>query len=213
MHSSKEMADWWRHRARMMTAVSIGAVVIAAVAVAFAVKATRASRIVAVEPTLVKLEPAPLIVAAEPPMLPVMGPPPKKETTKVELTPKEHFLEALGSLSVSHLYQSYLNVGLLADGVENETYTVKEAEETLRSITDLMDQVDDQLIRLSKLGLDADDRAALEQINAVSVMLRLQSRFLQDYWKSDAKSDADKYHEVRKAAWTGLQKIMEAESN
>ena len=36
----------------------------------------------------------------------------------------------------------------------------------------MMDQVDAQLGKLTKTGLEADDHAALEQIKAVAVMLR-----------------------------------------
>src|SRR5262245_57768816 len=42
-------------------------------------------------------------------------------------TPHERMLETLGGLSAAHLYQSYLNIGLLADAVENETYTEAQA--------------------------------------------------------------------------------------
>ncbi len=105
---------------------------------------------------------------------------------KLDASQKERFLEAIGSLSAAHLFHTYLNIGLLADGVESEVYSTKEAEETLQSIDDMMAQVDGQLGDLNKVGLDADDRAALEQIKAVAVMLRLQARsFCKDYWKSD----------------------------
>src|SRR5260370_26930357 len=44
-------------------------------------------------------------------------------------------LESLGGLSAANLYQSYLNIGLLADGVQSETFTIEGAAGTLKIIT------------------------------------------------------------------------------
>ena len=88
--------------------------------------------------------------------------------------PDADFLEALGSLSSTHLYQSYLNIGLLADGVESETYTVEEAEQNLKAVVDMMNRVDRQHARLAKSALDPEDLQSLKQIQAISAMLQLQ---------------------------------------
>src|SRR5262245_54974985 len=58
---------------------------------------------------------------------------------------KERFLEALGGLSAAHVYQSYLNIGLLADGVESEAYSKAEAEQMLATVGNMIDMADRQL--------------------------------------------------------------------
>jgi hypothetical protein len=132
--------------------------------------------------------------------------------TDSAVSQKVVFLEALGSLSAAHLFQSYLNIGLLADGVESEAYTPKQAEDTLLSINEMMDQAEAQLARLTKVGLDAEDNAALEQIRAVTELLRLQSKYLKDYWRTGDTDQAKQYHEVRQAAWKGLTRILQMDA-
>jgi hypothetical protein len=120
-------------------------------------------------------------------------------------------LEALGSLSVAHLYQSHLNIGLLADGVESKTSTIAEAEESLKPVLDLMAQVDASLAKIAKSELDAEDRRAVQQIQAVSALLRLQADALRAYWANGEMPQASDFQEARKASWQGLAKVMGSE--
>jgi hypothetical protein len=123
-------------------------------------------------------------------------------------TLKDRYLEALGGLSASHLYQTYLNIGLLADSVEKEAYTQEEADKMLASVTDLMKLVDVQLAKVRQSDLTSDDQISLERIKAVMGLLRLQSETLQNYWDSGDENDAKQYHLAREAAWKGLSKVL-----
>jgi hypothetical protein len=122
--------------------------------------------------------------------------------------PRTDFLEALGSLSATHLYQTHLNIGLLADGVESETYSVEEAEKNLKSVVEMMETVEAQQARLAKSGLEPDDLDSMRQIQAVSAMLHLQIDALRAYWKTEEVEQADQYHLARKATWQGLSKVL-----
>ncbi len=130
-----------------------------------------------------------------------------KAQIKSALAPAD-CLEALGSLSVAHLYQSHLNIGLLADGVESKTYTIAEAEETLQPVLDLMAQVDARLAKIDKSNLDEEDRGAIRQIQAVSTLLRFQADALRAYWATSDMQQASDFQEARKASWQGLAKVM-----
>jgi hypothetical protein len=195
----------WRRRAHLLM-VLVGAT--AALAGVAGIKEIRAARADAA-PTALELDEAAAVKITPPNKVAEVASAKPAPPPKLDAGHKERYLEAIGALCAAHLLQSFLNIGLVADGVESEAYTTKEAKETLQSIENLMDQVDTQLGKLTKTGLDADDRAALEQFKAVAVMLRLQAKFLQDYWKNGEKADAERYHEVRKAAWEGLGKIMQ----
>ena len=138
---------------------------------------------------------------------------PKPVELKKDSVEKERLLEALGSLSAAHLYQCYLNIGLLADNAENEAYTLEEADETLLSIANLLDQVDGQLDKLAKSNLASEDRAAIEQIKASAALLGIQAQLLKQYWLSGEEADAQRYHEARNAAWKGVSKILQASTN
>lgn len=117
-------------------------------------------------------------------------------------------LETLGSLSAAHLYQTHLNIGLLADGVETGTYTVAEAEESLRPVLDLMKQLDARLAKLTKSDISAEDRRAIQQTQAVSALLRLQADALRANWASGDMKTAGDFQEARHATWDGLAKVM-----
>jgi hypothetical protein len=117
---------------------------------------------------------------------------------------KERYLEALGSLTAAHLYQSFLNIGLLADAVESEQLEVGEARKTLANITRFMTLVDTQLDQVAKTDLDPNDLNALQNIRKQAGFLRAQSSALQAYWESGAARDVERFHEARKQAWTGI---------
>jgi hypothetical protein len=124
-------------------------------------------------------------------------------------TPQERTLEALGSLSASHLYQSYLNIGMLADAVEEGTYTPSQAQEMLAKVVSLMDVVDRQLDRLARGDLSPDDQRDVERIRGLSALLRSQAAALKAYWQNTADTRlASRYHEAREKAWQGLSDVL-----
>jgi len=118
------------------------------------------------------------------------------------------FLEALGGLSATHLYQSHLNIGLLADAVESDTYSVEDGEKNLKSVVELMKMVDGQLAKVSDSGLEKVDQDSIQQIQTVNALLRLQVDSLRTYWATGEADDAEQYHKARKATWQGLAKVM-----
>jgi len=127
--------------------------------------------------------------------------------TPIELQ-RERLLENVGSVSSIYLYQSYLNVGLLADAVKNETYTREEATDTLSTITALLQTVDVQMQKLENVGLDQEEVDAVQQVRKVSDLLQSQAGHLQAHWKTGGKSSLDQFREVRRQSWTELRAIL-----
>ncbi len=127
-------------------------------------------------------------------------------------TSKDRYLEALGSLTAAHLYQSFLNIGLLADAVENEQMDVEEAEKALSHITRFMTLVDDQLNQLAKTDLDTNDRDALQGIRKHTELLRTQASALRSYWMTGDLDDAEMFHVAREEVWAGVSTILGLES-
>lgn len=123
-------------------------------------------------------------------------------------TKREKVLEALGGLAAAHLYQTYLNIGMLADAWENDVYTDAEAKDLLTKITGVVDRVDRQLADASKSGLEGDDLKAVERTRELTALLRTQARELKAYWETGDKKNADRYHKVREEAWTGISEVL-----
>jgi hypothetical protein len=118
------------------------------------------------------------------------------------------FLETLGGLSAANLYQSYLSIGLLADGVENKSITVEAATSTLKIVTSCLGLVDRKLAKLDKAALEPDDQDSIEEIQAVAELLRLQSQAALAYWATGKAEQGADFEKTRKATWTALSKVL-----
>jgi hypothetical protein len=121
---------------------------------------------------------------------------------------REQLLQTLGGLSGAHLYQAYLNIGLLADGVESKNYTEAEARKMLETVTAMLDTVDQQLARIKDAGLEPDDQKAIQRIHALSPLLHEQARTLLSYWKNRSKENVDQYHTARETTWRSLSEVL-----
>jgi hypothetical protein len=132
----------------------------------------------------------------------------KAVPAKADAGPREAFLEALGGLSAVHLYQSYLNIGLVADAVEKEVYTVAEAGKILKTVEDLIGLVDQRLTHLAKTSLDQDDLQALEHIRTVTEQLRLQASALKGFWAAGETENMNRYRQARARCWDELRDLL-----
>jgi hypothetical protein len=115
--------------------------------------------------------------------------------------------ETLDSLVGIHLYQSYLNIGVLADATEGEVYSPEEAGKLLDRVTALMDKVDRQLARLDETG-KVKDAKALERARRLTGLLRSQAWELRQYWVLGGDEHAKRYHSARTEAWAGITEWM-----
>lgn len=110
------------------------------------------------------------------------------------------------------LYQSYLNIGLLADAAENDAYPDAEARKLLGTIVSLMDSADKQLDQAAKVGLAAEDGKKLERTRQASVLLRTQANELRAYWDAPEgparKAHEMKYHQSREEAWKLIKDLL-----
>jgi hypothetical protein len=123
-------------------------------------------------------------------------------------TARERFLAALGMLSAAQVYQTYLNIGLLADGVESEAYTKAQAEEMLATVVGLLDQGDRQLDAIRQTDLDADDRQNVQRIQGLTVLLRRQASALRAYWATGDREQITRYHQARESTWKSLSDAL-----
>ena len=93
---------------------------------------------------------------------PTPAPAPKPPGEPAHAAQQGVFLEVLGGLSAAHLYQSYLTIGLLAEGVESKAYSLEEAKTTLKIVTNCMNLVDKKLAKVEAWSLDPDDQDSLQ---------------------------------------------------
>jgi hypothetical protein len=125
----------------------------------------------------------------------------KKESSAV-------LLQSVGALAATHLYQTYLNIGFIADAKADNNYDEKQAKELLASVLKMMDVVDKQLDKVEKLELAKEDRQALELLRKVQKKLKDQTDELQAFWKTGDKEHGEKYESIRKEAWESIRKLV-----
>jgi hypothetical protein len=115
---------------------------------------------------------------------------------------------AIGGLTASHLYQTHLNLGLLADAVEKDVYTPAQGKKVLDEINTLVDTVEMQLDRVAPTALKPEERKALERVLAITAQLRTQAKELREYWDSDDEVLAKQFQKARAEAWVGIKELL-----
>ena len=116
--------------------------------------------------------------------------------------------ETVGLLATLYLYQTYLNIGLLADCRAEEVYDDKQVESLLVSQLGPLDAVERQFQSLQKQARSPAERASLEQMQKVIGPLRRQGKHLHAYWHGDKESDAQQYQAARQESWRHLSALM-----
>ncbi|MBY0527615.1 MAG: hypothetical protein K2R98_29730 [Gemmataceae bacterium] len=140
---------------------------------------------------------------------------PKEKADPAVLVQRDRAMDAVGGLMSAHLYQTYLNIGFLGDGVGNDIYDEADARKWLKAIRDLIETVDAQLKRLADAGLEGDDLKRIENTRQLNALLRVQARELLAYWdvpekdKEKQKEQEAKYHKARDDAWKGIKELLE----
>jgi hypothetical protein len=121
---------------------------------------------------------------------------------------RQQLLEAVGSLAASHYYQTYLNIGFLADGKAQGLYGDKEAKKVLDSLLSLLATADKQLETVSKLDLEKEDQNSVNQMRKLSSLLRDQGKELQAFWESGNQDRSANYEDLHQKSWTGLSQLL-----
>ena len=130
-------------------------------------------------------------------------PPPPAENPAV-------LTETVGLLAGLQLYQTYLNIGLLADARAERLYEAAEVALLLGSVMTPLEKVENQLEKVAGLkALAEGDAAAVARMRKVAGLLREQGKSLQAFWDTGVADDGKKYEEARQAAWKELSDLLQ----
>jgi hypothetical protein len=121
---------------------------------------------------------------------------------------KADLSETVGLLSGLHLYQTYLNIGMIADCKTEGVYPEKDARTLLASIMTPLEKIDKQLEKVLKRMTEKDDREALDTVRKLVSVLREEGKQLQLYWETGKAEHSTKYEAARKEAWAGISKLL-----
>ena len=156
------------------------------------------------------------VVAPDPEELAV-APPPRAAGAglAVVLPPEEDeagaiLTETVGLLASLQLYQSYLNIGLLADLRTRSSLKPADLAQLLDSVVAPLDQVDKELQKTAGLkGVNDEDVAAIARLRKTANLLREQGKALQAFWDTGLEAHTKKYDAARLAAWKELEDLLE----
>jgi hypothetical protein len=117
-------------------------------------------------------------------------------------------LQSVAVVTVGHLYEGHLTIGLLADGMENEVYEQSTAVQLLDGVMHSLTVVEGQLGKLVASSLDTDDRQDVEHVRRLNRLLRTQATALKEYWANPTQELWQKYDRARQAAWKGIRPLV-----
>ncbi|VTU02240.1 Uncharacterized protein OS=Planctomyces brasiliensis (strain ATCC 49424 / DSM 5305 / JCM 21570 / NBRC 103401 / IFAM 1448) GN=Plabr_1930 PE=4 SV=1 [Gemmataceae bacterium] len=148
--------------------------------------------------------------APEPPANPQLEAKPAAAASALSAEALPTLSETVGLLAGLQLYQTYLNVGMLADARAEGLYEASELAQLLGSVVVPLDTVDKQLAKVAALkGLSKDDAAAIARMRKIAGHLKQQGKSLQAFWDTGVEDHGKKYEEARQAAWADLDALLE----
>jgi len=142
---------------------------------------------------------------SEPPQAPAKsGSPPAAAPAE----PRAQLTETVGLLSGLYLYQTYLTIGLLADGKAERVYDDKTARSVLATVVGPLSAVDKQLAVVGKLAQTDADRQAVDRLRTTVALLRRQSQELTAFWDSGDPAAGARYEATRQEAWKHITSLL-----
>ena len=125
-------------------------------------------------------------------------------------TPTSVLTETVGLLAGVQLYQTYLNIGLLADARAEGTYETGDVELLLQSVYKPLVIVEKQLEKVGKLkGMTKEDTEALGHLTNIAGLLRQQGEELTAFWDSGEEAKGKKYEVTRQKSWTEIEALLD----
>lgn len=123
-------------------------------------------------------------------------------------------VRAIGTLSGSHLYQTFLNLGLLDANVRAGTYSTAEGKQVLATVQSLVNTVEKRLVQVNRVPLAQEDRTTLIRVRQANELLRQQADKLAAYWNAPDEAAAEQaysaYKQSRDEAWKSISRILQS---
>lgn len=117
-------------------------------------------------------------------------------------------METIGLVTTLYLYQTYLNIGLLADCRSEEVHEEKQVQKLLATLVPPLDAVEKQLRDLAKSAGSSTEHASVEKLLDVIPPLRKQGQELQEFWETGKEEHAQRYHPARRDSWQKLSGVL-----
>ena len=123
---------------------------------------------------------------------------------------KNEALEAIGGSGGMLLYNTYLVIGMAADGFSKEVYTAEEAVKIVQEQLNSSEIIHQQYEALLKSGFLSDpaDAEYLDELSDVFGLVRQEGEALLKYIESGQDADAIEYDTRRNQAWSEISSLL-----
>jgi hypothetical protein len=116
--------------------------------------------------------------------------------------------QLIGILTASYLYQSYLNIGYLADATSGGVYSEDEAIEQVDGLIGVIGGVRDELQAYSKYMQSESDLLYVENLVKIADILLQEAGALQRYYQTGDEDYARDYLEFNDVAQRAISQLL-----
>lgn len=117
-------------------------------------------------------------------------------------------LEAVGGLSASHTYTTYMYVGVTADMLAVKGYEAEQVVTMMNEVTSLCQNAHRLVDKLQDGKLNEGDRRYLDEIQEIYQLLKSEAETLATFAKSGKPEDKGAYEAARKSVLPKIQKLL-----
>ena len=117
----------------------------------------------------------------------------------------------LGHFSAVFLYQSYLNIGMIADAWTQNVYKPEDAKSFLQTNIGFITNSMKNWKELTDFSISVEDRDTLLAMITAAEDLKCEADAMLKYIESRNQADMDSYERCRTAAWAKIEKYMDSE--
>jgi len=115
-------------------------------------------------------------------------------------------LQAIGALGVGHIQSTLGLIGVIADSLSKEMYSLKQIEDLMNGTVNGLESPKRMLRRLQDTKISAEDIEFLDRMIGVFNALQREAKSLAAFAKSRKPEDAAQFEQARKSA---LKKLAE----
>ena len=125
--------------------------------------------------------------------------------TKLE----EKLFYGVGHFGSAMLYQSFINIGVIADGYAKKIYPAEQAKAILQTSTHFLTLSENVLKELSAFSISETDRKTLTDMRDIVNDLRQEADHFMKYLTSKKDEDVKNFDSFRVSAWGKIRKMMD----
>ncbi len=122
---------------------------------------------------------------------------------------EEKMFFSMGNFGAAFLYQTYLNIGMIADIWTQNIYSPDDAKSLLNTNLSFLKTSRKIVKELTDFSITQEDRGTFLEMISIMDDLTGETESLLKYIASRAQNDINQYETFRKQAWTKISKLMD----